>query len=79
MEFLGSPFLLAAVCAYTYFVLGIHDGQHGGKGIGLIWAMLSLAVSLFVLYVCHGGWSWLLLGQVMLYFGIAAVRAIRDP
>ncbi|MEO8747446.1 MAG: hypothetical protein ABI379_07300 [Rhodanobacter sp.] len=78
MDFLGSPFLLAAVCAYTYYLLGTHDGQHSGKAIGLLWAVISLVASLFVLDVFNGGWAWLLLAQILLFFAIAAFRAIRE-
>ena len=78
MELLGSPFLLAAVCAYTYYALGTHDSPQNGRGIGLLWAILSLVVSLFVCYVCGRGWTWILLSQVMLYFGIALFRAVRQ-
>lgn len=77
MDFLKTPILLAVVCAYTYYVLGAYEAQQGGKNNGLLWAVLSVAVSFVVAYLCKAGWGVLLLAQVGLFVGITVVRAMR--
>lgn len=79
LDFIHSPILLAVVCAYTYYVLGAYEAQQGSNHNGLLWAVLSLLVSLAVLGLFKGGWGVLLMAQTALFIGIAVFRAMREP
>jgi len=70
--------MLAAVCAYTYYVLGAYEAQQGGRNNGVLWAGLSAAVSFAVAYLCKAGWGALLLAQAALFLGITVYRAMRS-
>jgi|GEM_PF-557214 len=78
LDFLKSPILLMLVCAYTYYVLGAYEAEQGGNHRGVLWAALSLAVSLIVGYLFKGGWGVIVIAQVGLFLGIAIVRALRE-
>ncbi|HUA80437.1 MAG TPA: hypothetical protein VL997_08705 [Dyella sp.] len=78
MDFLKSPLVLAVICAYTYYVLGAYEAQQGDRHHGILWASLSLAASFVMAYLFKGGWGALLIMQVLLFFGIAVVRAWRE-
>ncbi|GLQ93730.1 hypothetical protein GCM10007901_26810 [Dyella acidisoli] len=78
MDFLKSPILLTLICAYTYYVLGAYEAQQGNRNHGILWAALSIVVSFVVAYLFKGGWGALLIMQVLLFFGIAVFRALRE-
>lgn len=78
LDIIQSPFLLAFVCAYTYYVLGAYEAQQGGNHNGLLWTVLSLLVSLVVLGLFKSGWGVLLIAQAALFVGIAVFRAMRE-
>jgi hypothetical protein len=75
---LGDEWVLALVCALTFYGAGRHEGRFGGRDHGLSWAALSIAASAVVVLVVHGGWGWLLTSQVALFVGIGLVRAARE-
>ncbi|MGH8122775.1 MAG: hypothetical protein ACREPT_08365 [Rudaea sp.] len=79
MAILGSPIMLALVCLFTYYAMGAYEARFEGGNQGILWAGLSALVSLLVLSVGKGDWSWLLLAQIGLYLGIAVFRAVREP
>lgn len=79
MDFLNTTIMLAAVSAYTYYVLGAYEAEQGGRHHGLLWASLSAAVSFVVMHLLKGGWGALLAAQVVLFVSIAAFRAMRRP
>ena len=46
---------------------------------GLLWATLSVAVSVATLFYFNWGWIGAFLGQAGLFLGIAVFRALRKP
>jgi hypothetical protein len=78
LDFFRSPILLAFICAYTYYVLGAYEAQQGGKHHGILWAALSLLVSLVIVHLLKAGWGALLIAQAALFLGIAVFRAVRE-
>jgi hypothetical protein len=77
VAFLQSNWILAFVFAFALFGSGKLEGQDGVRN-GLLWAGLSIAISVLVIQFCGGGWLFELLTQLGLFVGIGAVRAIRD-
>ena len=66
--------VMVLACAGFYYQAGKQE-----LGSGVLWAGLSLLVSIPTLLVFHGGVLAVLLGQVGLLIGIAVFRAWRDP
>ena len=79
MDLLHSPALLAAVFAFFFWRAGDYEARHGGRNFGMPWAVLSVIVSVIVVVPLHGTWGVLLIAQVVLFFGIGAFRAWREP
>ena len=75
---LGSEWVLALVCVLTFFGAGRHEARFGGHDHGVLWAVLSIAVSALVVLVLGGGWGWLLIAQIALFLVIGAIRGARD-
>ncbi|MGH8028597.1 MAG: hypothetical protein ACREO3_01550 [Arenimonas sp.] len=76
---IGSPLLLALVCAITYYAAGAHEARDGRRNPGPLWALASVGVSAVALALLGFGWTGLLICQVLLFFVIGAVRAWREP
>ncbi len=72
----GSVLLgaLTVVFALFYYRAGEYEGASG-----LLWAVMSVLVSLLCWRLLRLGWLGILLGQVVLFFGITAVRSLRKP
>ncbi len=73
MPFYTFNFVLMAVFAIVFYRAGILEGAPG-----LLWAALSVAISLSI-------WQWLgwgllamILGQIALFVGIGIARVIRN-
>ena len=57
----------------AFFGAGEYEAREGGANHGMLWAGLSLLVSVLTFSLSLGLIGWLL-GQAMLLIGIAAVR-----
>ena len=76
---IDSPLLLALVCAITYYAAGAHEARgSGAANPGPWWALASIVVSALVLVLLQVGWVGLLVAQVVLFFAIGVVRALRE-
>jgi hypothetical protein len=73
MFFYSYPFVVALLCTAFYYKAGEME-----TGSGLLWAGLSLMISLATIGL-NGGVVAVSLGQVALFLGIAVFRAWRDP
>ena len=79
MIFLQANWILAFVCAITYFNMGKFEAQHrGGKSPGMLWAGMSIALSALVIQLFAAGWLLVLLTQVGLFVGITVFRMMRE-
>ena len=79
MDLLNSPALLAGVFAFFFWRAGDYEARQGGRNFGVLWAVISVVVSVIVLVPLQGTWGVLLVAQVLLFFGIGAFRAWREP
>jgi hypothetical protein len=77
VAFLQSSWILGFVFAFALFSSGKLEAQDGMRK-GLLWAGLSIVISVLVIQFCGGGWLSELLAQVGLFIGIGAARTIRD-
>jgi hypothetical protein len=59
-------------CALFYYRAGEFENTSGAA-----WAMLSILISLLCWRVLKLGWLGILLGQVVLFFGITVFRSLR--
>lgn len=64
-------FLIGA-CALFYYRAGEYENTSG-----VVWAGLSVGVSMLCWRVLKCGWIGIFLGQVMLFFGITVYRTLR--
>ena len=71
--------VLAVLAAVSFFRMGQYEARDGSRSNGLLWALLSVAVSWLVLAVFEGGVPLEVFGQVGLFIGIGIFRAVRDP
>jgi hypothetical protein len=78
MIFLQPNWIIAFVCAFTYFGAGKAEARSGGRDNGLLWAGLSIVVSALLIRLFGAGWFLVLLGQAGLFVGIGIFRAMRD-
>jgi hypothetical protein len=78
MTFLQPAWILAFVCAFTFFGAGKAEAKDGGPDHGLLWAALSVATSALLIKVFNAGWFLVLLGQAGVFIGIGVFRAMRD-
>ena len=70
--------LLAIISAFAFFGMGQYEARQGGRSNGLLWACLSAAMSWFVLSYLQGGMTLMVIGQVAVFIGIGAFRAMRE-
>ena len=71
--------VLAVIAAVTFYRMGEYEARDGRRSNGLLWTLLSVAVSWLVLAVFAGGVLLEVLGQAGLFVGIGIFRAVRDP
>jgi len=76
MNYIAIGLTIAGVIAF--FNAGEWEARNGSANHAVLWAMLSLLISVVVLFVA--GWDWLpwLFAQVALFVGIAAVRVLIE-
>jgi hypothetical protein len=72
LPFYSWDFLLTVVFAIFFYRAGEFDG-----GPGLLWATLSIAISLLIWQWLHWGLLGIILGQVALFIGFGVFRVIR--
>jgi hypothetical protein len=77
LNFLQSSWILAFVFAIALYGSGKLE-SHDGMRKGLLWATLSIAISVLVIQLCGGDWLFELLAQIGLFVGIAAVRTLHE-
>jgi hypothetical protein len=79
MFFYQPSWIIAIVCAITFFKAGRAEARDTARDNGLIWTGLSIAISALIIQVFGAGWLLVLLGQLGLFVGIAVFRSLRDP
>ncbi len=72
MPFYSFNFVLLVACAIFFYRAGEFEGSSG-----ILWAGLSVAISVGVWRVFDWGWFGMLLGQLGLFVGITVVRMFR--
>lgn len=72
MTFYSFNFLLTVVSAIFFYRAGEFDG-----GPGLLWAALSVAISLLIWQWLRWGLLAMILGQIGLFIAIGVVRVVR--
>jgi hypothetical protein len=72
LPFYSFSFLFTVVFAIFFYRAGEFDG-----GPGLLWAVLSIAISLLIWQWLRWGLLAMVLGQILLFVGIGVVRVIR--
>jgi hypothetical protein len=68
------PPVVICVCAIVFYRAGRME-----RSWGLLWAALSAAISLLVLFVLHGGLLAVFAGQAALFVAITFWRMRRNP
>ena len=71
--------VLAVLAAVSFFRMGRYEARDGSRSNGLLWTLLSVAVSWLVLAVFEGDVPLEVVGQVGVFIGIGIFRAVRDP
>jgi len=74
LPFYSFDFILMVVFAIFFYRAGVFDG-----GPALLWAALSVLISLLVWQGLGWGLVAMILGQVGLFVGIGVFRVIRKP
>jgi hypothetical protein len=77
--FYQPNWIIAAICAITFFKAGRAEARDTARDNGLIWAGLSIAVSALIIQGFGAGWLLVLLAQIGLFVGIAVFRTLRYP
>mgnify|MGYP001549657591 FL=1 len=72
MDYIAIALTIAGVIAF--YNAGEYDARDGGPNHGILWAAISLLLSIVALFVAGLGWLPWLLAQAGLVFGIAGVR-----
>ena len=62
MIFLQPTWMLAFVCAFTFFGAGKAEAKGGGPDHGFLWAGLSAATSALFIQLFDAGWFLVWLG-----------------
>ena len=62
----------------VFYNAGEWEAGDGSPNHGLLWAVLSLGVSVLALFVAGAGWMLWLLAQAGLFVGIGLVRALLE-
>lgn len=78
MIFLQPNWIIAFVCAFTFYGMGKAEARGGGADNGVVWGALSVVISVLLIQVWSTGWLLVLLGQIGLFIGIGIFRALRD-
>ena len=78
MIFLQPNWIIAFVCAYTFYGAGRFEARDGARDNAILWAGLSIATSALVIQEFQGGWIYVLLAQVGLFIGIGIYRSLRE-
>lgn len=68
------PIVVLAVCAIFFFRAGQHE-----RSWGVLWALLSVAVSFVALYFLNWGLIGVFAGQAVLFLGITLYRVWKRP
>lgn len=77
MPFYSYNFVLLAACAIFFYKAGTID-EDAGPMWGLLWAALSVVISFMVWRGLGWGLLPMIATQVVLFFGIAVVRVLRE-
>jgi len=78
MIFLQPTWIIAFVCAFTYYGAGQIEARDTGRDHGILWAGLSIAISALVIQMLNGGWLFVLLAQALFLVAIGVFRTLRD-
>lgn len=76
MDYIAIALALAGVIGF--YRAGEWEARDGSPNRGVLWATLSLLVSVLTLFVAGAGWVLWLCAQAGLFFAIGAVRALLD-
>lgn len=68
------PVVVLSVCAIFFYRAGQHE-----RSWGVLWALLSIAVSFLVIGGLDWGMIGVLFGQVVLFLGITLYRVWKRP
>ena len=74
LPYVSFTFLLIVACAVFYYRAGEYE-----ETSGWVWGGLSVLVSVVIWRWLHGGFVWVLLGQLGLFVAITAWRARKKP
>ena len=66
------PLVVLIVCAVFFY-----RAAEAEDASGLLWAALSVVISIFILRYTALGWIGMLIGQVGLFIGIGLFRALH--
>ncbi len=72
MPFYSFTFVLLLICAVFFYRAGEFEGSSG-----LVWAALSVLISVAIWRWLHWGFIGVLLGQIGLFAGITLYRSRR--
>lgn len=78
MIFLQPSWIIAFVCAFTYYEAGHIEARDGRRDHGILWAGMSIAISALVIQILNGEWLFVLLAQAAFFLGIGIFRVLRD-
>jgi hypothetical protein len=77
--FLQANWIVGFVSAWFYFMGGRHEAIHGGRpNYGPVWALASILMTVAAIQGLNGGWLLVVLGQIVLFAGIAVWRALVE-
>lgn len=74
LPFYSITFILLVACAVFFYRAGEFEGSSG-----LAWSALSVLISMAIWQGFHGGFIWVLLGQLALFAGITVYRSRKGP
>ena len=77
--FLQPNWILALVCAFTYYEMGKFEARHAARrNDGVLWSGISIAISALVIQELSGGWVAVLLMQIVFFLAITIYRLLRE-
>jgi len=74
VPFYSITFVVLLASAIFFYRAGEFEGSSG-----LLWALLSVLISVAIWQWLHGGILFVLLGQVGLFVGITLYRTLKKP
>jgi hypothetical protein len=77
--FYQPSWIIAMVCAITFFKAGRAEARDTARDNGLIWAGLSIAISALIIQILGDGWLSVLLAQLGLFVGVGVFQSLREP